>query len=516
MNCKNRWLFKLLVLLIATQVLGFSTAWSASEKLSLRLQEAIALALRNNLDVRNAYLDRVSDKFSYLVAQHDWKPQYSLSMSLDGDSDYGTTSRSDTVTSGVDFETSLAVPSGGDVALTLSQDSTYANGTADAYTGSATLSFSQPLLKGFGREIAMADLTTAEYSELSSQLSLKSSIISTVTTVIEQYRTCIQAIKQLEIAELSLQRSLQQVEINRELVKAERLPRVDLVQSETDVANQRLSLRSAQNTAETENLTLVKLLRLSPDITVEPTEPLVVSPVELELQDLIKAAKAQQPSYLQSQITLKKAKLTRRVARDDQRWELDLEASYALASDGGGPADSYRGFRHTDEADYAVGLTLTVPIDDISSKQTLVDANIDWIQANNDMISTNESLESNLRDAVQSIQSAWDNVDLAKQSLELSRQQLELEQEKQKAGRSTNFQVVSYQNDLANAEEDYISARISYLNELTELDELLGTTLERWDISLLAEDKLTPEGMDVFDARHDNTTNIYDLRKEQL
>ena len=51
-------------------------------------------------------------------------------------------------------------------------------------------------------------------------------------------------------------------------------------------------------------------------------------------------------------------------------------------------------------------------------------------------------------------------------------------------GRSSNFQVLSFENDLRNAENARLNALISYLNAQAELDQTLGTTLESWDISL--------------------------------
>ena len=52
------------------------------------------------------------------------------------------------------------------------------------------------------------------------------------------------------------------------------------------------------------------------------------------------------------------------------------------------------------------------------------------------------------------------------------------------AGRSSNFQVLSFESDLQNAENARLSTVIAYLNAQTQLDLTLGMTLESWDIIL--------------------------------
>ena len=67
---------------------------------------------------------------------------------------------------------------------------------------------------------------------------------------------------------------------------------------------------------------------------------------------------------------------------------------------------------------------------------------------------------------------------------DLSRRKLDIEREKLQAGRSSNFQVLSFESDLRNAESARLNALIAYLNTQAHLDQTLGTTLESWDIDL--------------------------------
>jgi len=72
------------------------------------------------------------------------------------------------------------------------------------------------------------------------------------------------SLSSLKIAELALKRAQETVITDSELIKAGRLVAVDLVQSETSVANKKLSLRNAQNTADTDRYRLGKVMQSLP------------------------------------------------------------------------------------------------------------------------------------------------------------------------------------------------------------------------------------------------------------
>ncbi|MBR4877202.1 MAG: TolC family protein, partial [Rhodocyclaceae bacterium] len=95
-----------------------------------------------------------------------------------------------------------------------------------------------------------------------------------------------------------------------------------------------------------------------------------------------------------------------------------------------------------------------------------------------------QQLERDVINSVRNIYTRWRQYEIAQRALDLSRKKLDIEREKLAVGRSSNFQVLSFENDLRNAENAQLNALISYLNAQAELDQTLGTTLESWDISL--------------------------------
>ncbi len=452
----------------------------------MTLNEAIALALRNNISVQNIYLSRVSDKFGLLVTQDEFEPQYSLSGSVSRSSSFDDSNkeRIDSSNQNLNAGISLQLPHGGQLALTTAYGSAFQDDTDDSYRHAMYLSFTQPLLRGAGRTVGSASLTQADYSEQSSLLSLQNVLINVVSQVITRYRSYVLAQYGLKIAELSLERSQRQLEITELLIQAGRQPKVELIQSQTSLANQQLSLRSAQNQADSARLAFLRLLRLDETVYLELTEPIEIVPFALTLEKVLEITYRNRPDYLQNLIALQSAELQKILAEDTQRWQLDLTATYNLDGSDDNAHGALKPLGRVKEGGYSVGLSLTIPIDDIGLDQNLLNANINLIQTKNSLIDSKESIRLEMIDALRNLEISLDQVRLAKRSLDLTRIQLELEQDKLKAGRSSNFQVVNFQNQLTSAEEAYISSQISYLNALTSLDQQMGTTLAHWGVSI--------------------------------
>jgi outer membrane protein TolC len=97
-------------------------------------------------------------------------------------------------------------------------------------------------------------------------------------------------------------------------------------------------------------------------------------------------------------------------------------------------------------------------------------------------------IEIEVQNALRNVDSSYRQLKSATLARELAEKKLQIEKEKLNAGRTTNFQFVSFQRDLQNAQNSELTARTAYLNSLTNLDETLGTTLSTWKIDVRRED----------------------------
>ncbi|MBP7636237.1 TolC family protein, partial [Candidatus Ozemobacteraceae bacterium] len=145
--------------------------------------------------------------------------------------------------------------------------------------------------------------------------------------------------------------------------------------------------------------------------------------------------------------------------------------------------------------EWGVGISLDVPaygLDRRELRAGLIGAETGVKKAALNLRKFSDNLELECIDSVRQIRTLEKQIALAAKARELSERKLAVEQEKLKAGRSTNFQIVSYQDDLRNAKISELSARISYLDALSDLDVFMGTMTLTWGIDL--NDRAPAEG----------------------
>ncbi|MCK5877299.1 MAG: TolC family protein [Candidatus Marithrix sp.] len=447
----------------------------------MTLAEAVTLALRYNRTVESAYLNRLVEKFDLKVAQDEFSPNFNISTSISQIHN----DKQDFMNSQLGADASLKIPTGGKFNLAWTQSVTDPwHAPVDGFGSDLVLSFNQPLLKGGGVDVNMANQIFAKRQEQVNLFNLRSTLMNTITQVIYTYRNFLLAQRGIEINRLSLERSQNLLERNRILIEEGRLARVEIIQAEADLANQELSFRENKNSLDNTRLELLKLLDIDRHILIEPIESIQVQPVKLNLEKLLQVVFTNQPDYLQTKLSHKNAQTNLLLAKNNQLWELDVQARYNITGNSDSWIEAQERAGRLGEGDYSVGLSLRIPFGDYSLEQGVVNAKVALRQSEINLQELKENIEIDLQDSIRNINMQWEQVKLAQRAKELSQQQLEIALEKHKTGRASNFEIVSLQNSLVSAENNEISTKVSYLNALTNLDMMLGKTLERWKINI--------------------------------
>ncbi|MCI5209866.1 MAG: TolC family protein [Candidatus Electrothrix sp. ATG2] len=287
----------------------------------------------------------------------------------------------------------------------------------------------------------------------------------------------------MEINRLSFERSKELLERNRILIEEGRKAKVEIIETEANVASQELRFMTSKNDVETKKLELLQRLDIDQHTAIEPIESIQVEPVELKLATLLQIVFTNRPEYRQALAALKMAETNLLLAKNKQLWQLDLEAQYDL-TDSSGYADEISEEMGEGAGDYFVAMKLKIPFGDESTERELLHAKVAYRQAEIDLQELKENIEISVRNMYRDIGMKWKQVELSQKILNLSQKQLDVELEKFKNDKSSNFQVVTYQDSLIKAEHSENSSKIKYLNALTDLDMYLGTTLEHWGIRL--------------------------------
>ena len=451
---------------------------------SFTLRLAIQLALAHNRTLEKAGLDREVQRFDLRVAQDEFAPHLDLTSSA---------RYNPVTTGGVDVTTrtgsvsaalSERIPTGARFGLVWDNVATDRTATTKIYDSSLFLQLDQPLLRGGGLPANLANLRIARLSEQTNILEFKRTVIATITNVVFVYRALQQAQRQVEVSEVAVMRAREQLRINRALVSSGILAPVEIIQTEADIANQEFNLLTAQSSRDSARFALIKILDVGRDTLFVSTEPLVLPEFGLDLETCRRLAFENRPDYQQTLQGKAISDLGVVSARNSQLWSLNLSSRYRIAGgDTNFPSAIDRSFTRANE-DWNVGLTLQVPIGDLTRKQTYLRARSRAQKAAIDITEITENIEIEVRDALRTIELTSRRVRVAAVARELSERKLEIEKGKLQAGRTTNFAIVTFQNDLVSARLNEIGAQIAYLNAITGLEQTLGTTLAVWGIRI--------------------------------
>ena len=481
---------------VAQTVLQLTTDVGAEPqaKLEISLQRAIDLAIRNNRDIKSAYLDRLSDKFELHVAKGLFVPDLSISSQAQAARVGEPLLRSDEELLDVSVEASTLLPTGGRVSLTYGTSTSRSSvptisSSPESFTQTnVNLSFIQPLLRGGGVGIARASLTQAEINERGRVLGLKGVLIDTVTDTLIAYRQYLLEQNQLIITERSLKRSRELVATTEALIKSGRLADLDLIQAEATLAQRELDLESVRNATDAARLNLINILDIDLDTQITLVDQLNVDAViEPTLEQAYDAVLNQQPAYLQALLGLESAKVDLRLARNNRLWDLDAEISVDLDDDREGTFNGALTNVFSDRGDVRVGLRLTIPFGDRTRKQGVANARITQRQQELQLNELLDSIRISLKDQLRTLKSFRNQVALALRAEELTRRQLELEKIKLNLGRTTNFQVTEFEDELIASQLNTASITTSFLNAAATLEQFMGVTLDTWQIPLQAQ-----------------------------
>ena len=431
-----------------------------AQVLELTLDHAIALALRNNRDLRRARLAREAERFELEVAGDRYRPRVNVSASARDDN-----RRSGTGV--VSVGPSIQVPTGGEFHLSWSRPLAGGQGGP----GTWTLGFSQPLLKGFGFAIDTAPLRTARIRERMNVLSFRDTVAETVESVVRAYRRVVREHRALSISRDSLARSKRQLETNRSLVRAGRLARRDIVRNEAEIATRELVLVESENDLESANAELVSILDIDEAARLVPVDTtLSVEVLRPDPEESVATAFGSRTDYLRALLDRELAAISKERAEDEQRWDLSVTANVSRGDDDG--------------RDYGVAVGLNVPIGYRSDELSLLRAKTRLREAEIALVELRQSIRIDVRQALHEVAVGLRRIELARRSLDLAQQQLEVERSKLAQGLSSAYQLTVVEEDLVRAQNVELDAIVSHLDAVTSLDRALGTTLQTWGIDV--------------------------------
>jgi outer membrane protein TolC len=134
--------------------------------------------------------------------------------------------------------------------------------------------------------------------------------------------------------------------------------------------------------------------------------------------------------------------------------------------------------------DASIGLSLSVPVFNRGAKADLAIVKAQRSQAEILVAQQKQRVAVEVRNAVLTLDTAAQRIDAAKAGREAAETQLRAEKERYGVGLSTNFFVLTRQNDLAQAALTETAALTDYRKALTDFARATGTLLDERRIEI--------------------------------
>ncbi|MDD3180163.1 MAG: TolC family protein [Opitutaceae bacterium] len=468
---------------------------TASDAPAMPLKECIIRALKQNFDVQIQSYTLASAQDALEIAKSTFDPTISLSAERNFSQTTNTNNRLsgavNPVSDSGSYRLSISQPvsSGGTVSLGSNLSRSSSNSTYytfnPAYSGAVSLSVTQPLLKNFGRQIALANIETSEIGVARASLDFKAQVLNVVQSTETAYYNYLFAREQEHVMQQSLGLATQVYEENKTKRTVGTATDIDILTAEVGVANARRQLLLAQQ--QTRNsadslLALIGQFELDQPIGATPFDD-YIGPVPT-IDAVYARAIANQPDYLSTKAAIDQTKISLRLAQDAKRPELDLTGSLSSNGIDSTAGNAYQDIPRGDSYSWAMGLTLSFPWgfhgDSARYRQALAALR----QQELVLRQLEQNVLVQVRASVRAVETNLENVKIAALATRLSEKNYDLEKARFDAGLTTARLLQQARDDLDSARVNELQSRVNLRHAIISLNRLQGTSLDTYGIAL--------------------------------
>jgi outer membrane protein TolC len=470
----------------------------------LTLQGAIETSLKNNLQVQIASETRDFTRAGVLIEQgtFDWNLSSSINLSKTQDA-----SRSQTTPGGpfvssesTTFYRSLSVGStkafgwGGNLSLNYNPTYSFRKGTVNGgveqpfttnpYDGSFSATYTQSLLKGFGRDATESRLIVARKNAQAADFSFQKAIIDLVASTETLYWDVVFAQRNLGNKQQALSLAQKQLKENQIRVEVGTLAPIEVTSSEASVAQREQDIIAAEAQLLNAKDALIRALYPSSERPsgLEMVDAPSVKPLAMDEGAAEKQALASRLELKSARLDLESKQILETASGNRTLPQLDAFATYNGNAASQIPSEGLtavnKDLTKANYPGYTVGLQFALPLQNRAARGSQAQARANRRQSELSLRDLELGITLETRQAFRNVEASAKGVAAAEKTRFFREKDLEAEQKKFENGMSTNFLVLSKQNDLDTAKSNELQSQITYAKAITALEKALGHLLE--------------------------------------
>jgi len=493
----------------------------AAEGMRLSLEQAVSLAIANNEDLNVSVNSAEASRYLLLSNWGIFDPLAQASL-IRAHSE--SPAASDLVGAEVstrdstNFSTQVTqlAPTGGTFSLGLTVARTSQNSSFffvnPAYDSGLTFSFSQPLLRNFGRDATIWQIRISRNSRDSSYLGFVRSVQGTVNAVEQAYWDLVYALRNLEVKKEARTLSAELNRITKIKIDVGSLAPIDIVQTEVGIATAEQEIIIAEGLIGDAQDRLKRLLnfdRAKWNVAIVPADELRAEQPAVDVEDGLKRAVVDRPEILSTRYDVDSNRIRYEFWRNQTRPQLDLVGSYGYAGLGGTTTirddmgnvvsrtngdvwDSLRQITDRDFKNWSVGLNFSYPILNRRARGQRGAALYTWEASKATLSTVEQNVLLEVRSAARDIETARRSTVAAQKARELAERNLDAERKKFENGMTTSFQVLQITNDLSAARTSELQSLAVYRKALSAYHYAVADILDWKGIKIEDLPEFTP------------------------
>ncbi|MBI4477058.1 MAG: TolC family protein [Acidobacteria bacterium] len=490
----------------------------------LSVEEAVALALEQNLSIQVQRLDPQVQDLSVAQARAAWTPNVSTTFSMNQRTDQNTGFLSggvgtekigtDRVSTDIGFN-QLLPWRGGSFNLNWNSARRTTDSIFDDFNPSlssfVTASYVQPLLRNASINTPRQQLLVSQRNREMSDIDLRQTVLTTVRNVRNAYWELSYAISSLEVNHLSLDLARQLLKDNRARVEIGTLAPLDIIAAEAEVAQREEAVIVAETAVEQAEDRLRALI-FDPQMPMfwttrlELTDRPSFQAKPIDIDRAVREALDKRTDLRQTKKTIEVSDINIRYFRNQIMPDVNLQMDYTVRGTGGtrleplrglptGPISrsviARRGYGNilsdmftNDFPIWTLSLQVGYPIGTSATEANLARARLQYQQSQIQLKNLELQVSQQVRDAGRQVNANLKRVDTTRSSRELAERRLDAEQKKFAAGMSSSFFIFQAQRDLAQARNAELRAILDYNRSLVDFETVQEAPVSGGGISI--------------------------------
>jgi len=493
-------------------------------RLELSLEDCLLKALRNNLSLKAEMITpQIADK-NVTLATEKFMPSLNFNYNKQSTetASYSFLDASDmVVTKQNDYTVQLTqnIPIGGTLTASLNSYVSDSNRNFQTinprYGSTLRLNFSQSLLRDFGLKYGRRDIIIAGYGQEISEENFQKTLEETIYNVELAYWNLVYARENLKVRQQSLKLAQELLEKNKIEIEAGTLPPIELLTAESEVSTRQADILEAEALVKNYEDQLKMVINLGAEmedakkVQIIPVDSPSVEKREISYEEAMDIALQKRPDLEAIRTELKSREFNFSYAKNQLMpnlqftlgyWSPGISGDQLLYKDDnpmsgviigkipGKKSDALKDAFNFKYKNWSIGLVLTLPLSNVITRANYAQAKLNLEQSRLKLKNQQLQLDLEIANAVRAVETNYQRALAYRTARELAEQKLTAEEEKFKVGMSTNYLVLQYQRDLANAQTMELKALIDYNVSLANLDRVMGAGRDRQQIYVMDQD----------------------------